>query len=175
MPLYARLALFIILWMTQFRIVVLIGRYKGWGLWGLSPKNDVLIPFLWIFFYCRRHFLQFPQGTLGKHFQKLIQCDPRLSFLSQQPQIVLDTPYFQPRVSIFGDKNGPEHGFEFKTEGRFSFSGIRDTISVSGLSSSDIESQNPIGSTTNSHQPIPGIIWTSIPSFSSYFCLYVHY
>lgn len=111
----------------------------------------------------RRHFLQFPQGTLGKHFQKLIQCDPRLSFLSQQPQIVLDTPYFQPRVSIFGDQIDPEHGFEFKTEGRFSFSGIRDTISVSGLSSSDIESQNPIGSTTDSQinsQPIPGMFAT---------------
>ncbi|KNA22839.1 hypothetical protein SOVF_030470 [Spinacia oleracea] len=106
----------------------------------------------------RQHFLQFPEGTLGKHFQKLIQCDPRLSFLSQQPQTELDTPYFQPRVSIFGDQSNTEHGFELKTGGRFSFSGIRDTLSVSGLSSSDIENQNPIGSlkeTSQKNQLIP--------------------
>ncbi|XP_021747262.1 uncharacterized protein LOC110713110 isoform X2 [Chenopodium quinoa] len=94
----------------------------------------------------RQHFLQFPQGTLGKHFQKLIQCDPRLSFLSQQPQIELDTPYFQPRASIFGDHSNPAHSFELKTERTFSYSGIRDGVSVSGLSSSDIENKNYIGS-----------------------------
>ncbi|XP_021724848.1 uncharacterized protein LOC110692156 [Chenopodium quinoa] len=101
----------------------------------------------------RQHFLKFPQGTLGKHFQKLIQCDPRLCFLSQQPQIELDTPYFQPRASIFGDHSNPAHGFELKTEGTFSYSGIRDGVSVSGLSSSDIENKNYIGSPTqNSHK-----------------------
>ncbi|CDP21216.1 unnamed protein product [Coffea canephora] len=29
------------------------------------------------------HFLSCPQGLLGKHFEKLIQCDPRLNFLSK--------------------------------------------------------------------------------------------
>lgn len=100
----------------------------------------------------RRHFLMFPQDTLGKHFQKLIQCDPRLSFLSQQPQIDLDNPYFQPRVSIFGDENDNEQALELKTTGRFRFSGIRDTVSVSGLSSSDIENQIPFSSYTENSQ-----------------------
>ncbi|CAO2842056.1 unnamed protein product [Amaranthus hypochondriacus] len=86
----------------------------------------------------RHHFLQFPPGILGKHFQKLIQCDPRLNSLSQQPQINLDNPYFQPRVSIFGDQSDHEHGFEVKTESKFSLSGIRNT--VSGVSFSDIGS-----------------------------------
>lgn len=54
----------------------------------------------------RRHFLQCPQGLLGRHFEKLIQCDPRLHFLSQQPEIVLDSPYFDARISLL-DKNGP--------------------------------------------------------------------
>lgn len=94
----------------------------------------------------------FPQDTLGKHFQKLIQCDPRLSFLSQQPQIDLDNPYFQPRVSIFGNQNDNEQALELKTTGRFRFSGIRDTLSVSGLSSSDIENQIPFSSSTENSQ-----------------------
>uniref|UniRef100_A0A803MS19 TRF2/HOY1 PH-like domain-containing protein n=1 Tax=Chenopodium quinoa TaxID=63459 RepID=A0A803MS19_CHEQI len=47
----------------------------------------------------------------------------------------------------------PAHGFELKTEGTFSYSGIRDGVSVSGLSSSDIENKNYIGSPTqNSHK-----------------------
>ncbi|CAA6672236.1 unnamed protein product [Spirodela intermedia] len=32
----------------------------------------------------RRHFLQVPQGLLSKHFEKLIQCDPRLYSISKQ-------------------------------------------------------------------------------------------
>ena len=57
----------------------------------------------------RQHFLQCPQGLLNKHFEKLIQCDMRLNFLSRQPEIVLDSPYFERRVSVFED---PEHPAE---------------------------------------------------------------
>ncbi|KAG6599137.1 hypothetical protein SDJN03_08915, partial [Cucurbita argyrosperma subsp. sororia] len=57
----------------------------------------------------RQHFLQCPQGLLNKHFEKLIQCDMRLNFLSRQPEIVLDSPYFERRVSVFED---PEHSAE---------------------------------------------------------------
>ncbi|XP_047333155.1 uncharacterized protein LOC124936680 [Impatiens glandulifera] len=46
----------------------------------------------------RRHFLECPQGLLGKHFEKLIQCDPRLNFISQQDEIVLESPYFEARI-----------------------------------------------------------------------------
>ncbi|KAF8025269.1 hypothetical protein BT93_F2187 [Corymbia citriodora subsp. variegata] len=53
----------------------------------------------------RHHFLQCPQGLLGRHFEKLVQCDPRLYFLSQQPEIVVDSPYFDTRISSL-DKNG---------------------------------------------------------------------
>lgn len=113
----------------------------------------------------RQHFLQFSRGTLGKHFEKLIQCDPRLRFLSQQPKIELDSPYFQqPRVSMFGDQSDPELGFELNTEGRFSFSSIRDTVSVSGLSSSDFENQNPICSLTETSQKSPQLIQGDVSS-----------
>nr|GMD03443.1 Homeobox protein [Ipomoea batatas] len=33
----------------------------------------------------RRHFVKFPRGVLDKHYEKLLQCDPRLQMLSQQP------------------------------------------------------------------------------------------
>ncbi|CAH9092123.1 unnamed protein product [Cuscuta epithymum] len=58
----------------------------------------------------RRHYLQCPQGLLGRHFEKLIQCDPRLNFLSQQAEIKLDTPYFESKpacvMSIFEEPSG---------------------------------------------------------------------
>ncbi|CAK9329762.1 unnamed protein product [Citrullus colocynthis] len=49
----------------------------------------------------RQHFLQCPNGLLNKHFEKLIQCDSRLNFLSRQPEIMLGSPYFEPRASTF--------------------------------------------------------------------------
>ncbi|XP_020534704.1 uncharacterized protein LOC110009395 [Jatropha curcas] len=42
----------------------------------------------------RQHFLQFQQGLLNE-FQKLIQCDMHLKHLSQQPGMILDSPYFE--------------------------------------------------------------------------------
>lgn len=53
--------------------------------------------------FCREHFLRCPQGLLNKHFEKLIQCDMRLNFLSRQPEISLDSPYFEPKGSICDD------------------------------------------------------------------------
>ena len=52
---------------------------------------------------CRRHFLQCPSTLLSKNFEKLIQCDQRLFQLSHQPEIILDSPLFEPRCSIFED------------------------------------------------------------------------
>ncbi|XP_022135015.1 uncharacterized protein LOC111007119 isoform X2 [Momordica charantia] len=49
----------------------------------------------------RQHFLQCPQRLLNKHFEKLVQCDSHLNFLSQQPEIVLGSPYFEPKASVF--------------------------------------------------------------------------
>ncbi|KAL8149649.1 uncharacterized protein LOC141706425 [Apium graveolens] len=51
----------------------------------------------------REHFLQFPQGVLNKHYEKLIQCDARLKCLSQQPKIVMHAPF---SVSLACDSEG---------------------------------------------------------------------
>ncbi|ESQ54123.1 hypothetical protein EUTSA_v10024775mg [Eutrema salsugineum] len=51
----------------------------------------------------RQHFLQCAQGIMNKHFEKLVQCDHRLFHLSRQPEIVMDSPYFDSRQSIFED------------------------------------------------------------------------
>ncbi|KAI9192651.1 hypothetical protein LWI28_026015 [Acer negundo] len=58
----------------------------------------------------RQHFMQCPQGLLNKHFEKLIQCDMRLNFLSRQPEIILDSPYFEQQGSVCEDTD------EFKVE-----------------------------------------------------------
>ncbi|XVF47868.1 hypothetical protein PTKIN_Ptkin03bG0145000 [Pterospermum kingtungense] len=49
----------------------------------------------------RQHFLQCPQGSLNKHFEKLIQCDIRLNCLSKQPEIDLGSPYFESGSKVF--------------------------------------------------------------------------
>ncbi|KFK29655.1 hypothetical protein AALP_AA7G161600 [Arabis alpina] len=51
----------------------------------------------------RQHFLQCAQGIMNKHFEKLVQCDHRLFHLSRQSEIVMDSPYFDARQSIFED------------------------------------------------------------------------
>ncbi|KAF8097511.1 hypothetical protein N665_0286s0021 [Sinapis alba] len=51
----------------------------------------------------RLHFLQCAQGIMNKHFEKLVQCDHRLFHLSHEPEIVMDSPYFDTRQSIFED------------------------------------------------------------------------
>ncbi|KAH1117228.1 hypothetical protein AAZX31_17G069300 [Glycine max] len=56
----------------------------------------------------RQHFLEFPQGLLAKHFEKLIQCDARLNFLSQQPEIILDSPHFDTQPAAFENLDNPE-------------------------------------------------------------------
>ncbi|KAL5187836.1 hypothetical protein HKD37_05G013445 [Glycine soja] len=56
----------------------------------------------------RQHFLEFPQGLLAKHFEKLIQCDTHLNFLSQQPEIILDSPHFGTRPAAFENLDNPE-------------------------------------------------------------------
>ncbi|GKD87965.1 hypothetical protein Tco_1359119 [Tanacetum coccineum] len=52
-----------------------------------------------------RHYLQCPQGLLGNHFEKLIKCDPHLNFLSQQAEVELESPYFEPMTSVFDEPN----------------------------------------------------------------------
>ncbi|KAJ4969285.1 hypothetical protein NE237_015986 [Protea cynaroides] len=42
----------------------------------------------------RWHYVQFPEGTLEKHYEKLLQCDDRLFMLSKKPFPTLNSPYF---------------------------------------------------------------------------------
>ncbi len=39
-------------------------------------------------FNFRRHSLQFPEGVLNKHYEKLVQCDPRLKALVEGTLVV---------------------------------------------------------------------------------------
>ncbi|PIN06096.1 hypothetical protein CDL12_21362 [Handroanthus impetiginosus] len=48
----------------------------------------------------KQHYIECAPGVLNRHYEKLIQCDMRLSILSRQPEIVLDSPYFESQASV---------------------------------------------------------------------------
>ncbi|KAK7354265.1 hypothetical protein VNO80_19724 [Phaseolus coccineus] len=103
----------------------------------------------------RLHFLQCPQGLLAKHFEKLIQCDMRLNFLSQQPEIILESPHFDQQPAAFEDPDNSKD---------------RDQNQVSGKGSSTScfqDSGSPVASMSSSfkieHNDPPGITMDSLP------------
>lgn len=63
----------------------------------------------------RQHFVQVPLGVLNKHFEKLVQCDTRLNFLSRQPEMVLDSPYFDSLPPALQDSKDQGIAINFPT------------------------------------------------------------
>ncbi|KAI3916248.1 hypothetical protein MKW98_004689 [Papaver atlanticum] len=51
----------------------------------------------------RRHYLQFPEGTLEKHYQKILQCDSRLLLLSQRPFPSSNSAFFHSSTEYHQD------------------------------------------------------------------------
>ncbi|GAB2267489.1 hypothetical protein Dimus_002472 [Dionaea muscipula] len=96
----------------------------------------------------RQHFLQVSHGLLNKHFEKLIQCDARLNFLSRQPEIILDSPYFDARGPVLTHSDEAENlGLDP------SISSFRDvaspTISQSSCITFNFKQEDIISSTTD--------------------------
>ncbi|KAG5227792.1 Homeobox protein [Salix suchowensis] len=89
----------------------------------------------------RRHFLQCPQGFMGKHYEKLIQCDPRLNFLSQQLEIILESPYFVQRVSAFSDLHESGKGLDSEVEDRTAVFALQEAGPPSGVLSSSLNNE----------------------------------
>nr|KJB23594.1 hypothetical protein B456_004G106800 [Gossypium raimondii] len=89
----------------------------------------------------RQHFLQCPQGLLNKHFEKLVQCDMRLNCLSRQPEIILDSLYFESRSSVFEDPSEPKgHDYGQGETGKGSTSsGFQNIASPVAAHSSSLE------------------------------------
>lgn len=54
---------------------------------------------------CRRHLLQFAQGILERHYEKLLQCDHRLNLLSKERIMGGNSPYFDSSGAVFQDQN----------------------------------------------------------------------
>lgn len=54
---------------------------------------------------CRRHFLQCPHGLLNRHYEKLIQCDPRLNLLSKKGFLSEASPLFDSKSAVFQDQD----------------------------------------------------------------------
>ncbi|CAN6819699.1 unnamed protein product [Brassica oleracea] len=86
----------------------------------------------------RKHFLQCAEGVMNKHLEKLVQCDHRLLYLSREPEIIMDSPFFDVPQSIFEDPNDSK-GYPF---GNFnlstgpSVSGTQNLASPVGAQSS---------------------------------------
>ncbi|XP_047080364.1 uncharacterized protein LOC124691132 [Lolium rigidum] len=62
----------------------------------------------------RRHILRCTSSLLSKNFDKIVQSDQRLYQLSQQPVIILDSPVYESRSSIFEnptESDGPSTKF----------------------------------------------------------------
>lgn len=85
--------------------------------------------------------MQCPPGLLGKHFEKLIQCDPRLNFLSQQPEMVLDCPYFETKT-VIDDQIESADTLDRISKEHSGFFGLQDVESVSAVQSSSSKSEH---------------------------------
>jgi len=118
----------------------------------LFSHEGMILKFLLIWF-CRQHFLQFPQGLLNKHFEKLIQCDMRLNFLSRQPEINLNSPYFEQRPPVFEDLDDSKcQDFNQVESAKVSVvSGFHHLASPSAAQSSslEIDKEDPFASTSD--------------------------
>lgn len=100
----------------------------------------------------RKHFLQVPYGLLNKHFEKLIQCDMRLNFLSQQPEISLDSPYFESQSSVFDNSTeSKSHCLDQRETSRgasISIFGDVGTPSISQSSSMSVKQDDALHGTS---------------------------
>ena len=82
-------------------------------------------------FLClQESFSEVSRVLLSKNVEKLVQCDPRLNLLSQQPDIILESPYFEAII----------HGFDIVDSKGLTFSGFGDSGSPLATSSTSIKS-----------------------------------
>lgn len=70
---------------------------------------------------CRRHFLQCPHGLLNRHYEKLIQCDPRLNLLSKKGFLSEASPLFDSKRAVFQDQDEQSSYAEAQEKGSHVF------------------------------------------------------
>ncbi|CAI9098719.1 OLC1v1035410C1 [Oldenlandia corymbosa var. corymbosa] len=102
----------------------------------------------------RQHIVQCPPGMLSKHFEKLILSEPRLNFLNQQNEFMVESICFDSQASV--QENPDQNSIELHNGEVSPVSCFRDgaSPSLSELSSLNYES----GSVN---------LWKGIPSPSS--------
>ena len=94
---------------------------------------------------------------MNKHLEKLVQCDHRLLYLSREPEIIMDSPFFDGRQSIFEDPNDSK-GYPF---GNFNLSTGPSVSGTQNLAS-------PVGAQSSSERMY---LSHEAPSPSSGICL----
>lgn len=103
----------------------------------------------------RLHYLEFPPGTLDKHYEKLLQCDPNLLKLSQRPFPSLSSPYFH--TDCYNGRK--EFSLDFYRHGQLPlpFSSMHSPFkSIQQIQAYEQAHQQYL-LTTNSTSPISGI------------------
>lgn len=53
-----------------------------------------------------QHYIECPAGVMNKHYEKLLQCDMRLSMLSQHPELVTNSPLLTSQSSAPENSEG---------------------------------------------------------------------
>ncbi len=80
----------------SFKIIICCIHYMP------SFANQLIIIFC---LDCRRHSLQFPEGVLNKHYEKLVQCDPHLKALLEGTAVSRSIPLCDHSDSIFEEQS----------------------------------------------------------------------
>ncbi|XP_071726861.1 uncharacterized protein [Rutidosis leptorrhynchoides] len=87
----------------------------------------------------RQHVLQCAQGLLNQHFEKLIQCDARLNFMSRQ-HIVSNVPYFPPKP--FFEDHDMSGNNEFNLQDIYCIERMASASTLPSSSSKTVESSS---------------------------------
>uniref|UniRef100_A0A2C9W1D7 TRF2/HOY1 PH-like domain-containing protein n=1 Tax=Manihot esculenta TaxID=3983 RepID=A0A2C9W1D7_MANES len=116
----------------------------------------------------RGHFLQCKRGFLGKHFEKIIQFDPHLNFLSQQSEILLESPYFEQSIPPFSELNESSKAFDLKVKKRPALFALGQAASPYRFHSSSMNDENQVFNVSTSEstsQENPSPITERLPSY----------
>ncbi|XP_073118084.1 uncharacterized protein [Elaeis guineensis] len=112
-----------------------------------------------------RHFLECEQDSLRENMDMIFQCNPRLYFLSQQPEDESKSPYSDPQYSVFADQlRGKDHAFDSMKDGNGS---TFSEFCVSGSHLCDTSSISMKSMVPVSVASVPDPVSQEIPSAST--------
>lgn len=94
----------------------------------------------------RKHYIECPPGVLNKHYEKLLQCDLRLYYLSQQPELVHNSPNLESQASVpeNSEQSKGDRSSQMPSAKGSPISVCQDTASSAGTQVSSKSGQSPL-------------------------------